>query len=170
MRRISTSDIIYARVLISLDVPFKAAQNMHHIFQHEPELTKALEDPTISFETKYKIIDDVFEKPVRTYLKVVLNNGMIGDIRAIYNQYKELYFTDKHKVLCYLDYAGEISDAQLEKISQFVMKKFGYVGVEYEKTKDDSLIGGFILRVGDNEFDKSIKGTLERMRQYIVKN
>ena len=38
-----------------------------------------------------------------------------------------------------------------------------------EMKKDDSLIGGFILRVGNDEYDRSTKGRLDRLEQRLTR-
>ena len=35
--------------------------------------------------------------------------------------------------------------------------------------KDDSLIGGFILRVGNDEYDRRTKGRLDRLEQRLTR-
>ena len=77
MRRISTSDLIYARVLLEENVPFESARSMHRIFQTNDRLVEVLESPIVDAQAKYNIIDKVFDKPVCNFLKVAVNNGMI---------------------------------------------------------------------------------------------
>lgn len=169
MRRISTSDVVYARVLLSLDVPFERAREMHRIFQKSSELVEILEDPTIDIEKKYNIIDRVFDKTLCNFIKVTVRNNMIYDIRAIYNAYKELYFKSKNFVLANIFSADPLPDEQIANIENFIKKRFRCDGVEFEFTEDKSLIGGFILKVGNFEYDSSISGLINRLKDNIIK-
>ncbi|MFU0828355.1 MAG: hypothetical protein ACFWTJ_12655 [Lachnoclostridium sp.] len=38
-----------------------------------------------------------------------------------------------------------------------------------ELKEDPSLIGGFVLKVGNTEYDKSIKGTLDELQKTLVR-
>jgi F-type H+-transporting ATPase subunit delta len=75
-----------------------------------------------------------------------------------------MYFKKKNMVLAKIQTAGEISDGQLEELRNFIIKRFGYSGVEFEIEQNESLIGGFILKVDDFEYDKSIKGMMNKLK------
>ena len=169
MRRISTSDLIYARVLLDEDPPFEETRRMHRIFQSEPMLVSILENPTIPLCQKYSAIDKVFDKSVCNFLKVTVKNNMIYDIRAIYNAYKEMYFEKQNIKLVYITEARYLNANQLKSIEEFVKKRFNTEKVELEIREDKSLIGGFIINVDDCEIDRSIKGKLENLRKNLIK-
>ena len=46
-------------------------------------------------------------------------------------------------------------------------RKYGAKRAYIEMKKDDSLIGEFILRVGNDEYDRSTKGRLDRLEQRL---
>lgn len=169
MRRISTSDLIYAKVLLQEDVPFESARSMHRIFQTNDRLVEVLESPIVDVQAKYNIIDKVFDKPVCNFLKVTVNNGMIYDIRAIYNAYKEMYFKSRNIILAKVRAAGYMTDEQIENLRKFIIEKFGYDSVEFEIEHDSSLIGGFVLKVDDFEYDHSVSGMLKQLKSNIIK-
>ena len=53
----------------------------------------------------------------------------------------------------------------MEKINQITSKK-----VSVENKVDPSIIGGFILRVGDKQYDSSINGQLNLLKREFEDN
>lgn len=54
-------------------------------------------------------------------------------------------------------------------MESFLCRKYGAKRAYIEMKKDDSLIGGFILRVGNDEYDRSTKGRLDRLEQRLTR-
>ena len=66
-----------------------------------------------------------------------------------------------------LFYTALPSEEQKKGMDRFCAEKYGAKRAYIEMKKDDSLIGGFILRVGNDEYDRSTKGRLDRIRTKI---
>ena len=47
-------------------------------------------------------------------------------------------------------------------------KKFGAANVELDIAVQPDLLGGFILRCGDCEYDRSVKGKLDKLQQKLT--
>ena len=56
---------------------------------------------------------------------------------------------------------------QQEKIRQFLCQKFHVKEAVLSLTKDESLIGGFILRAGGREFDWSFRGRFQALSRVL---
>ena len=50
----------------------------------------------------------------------------------------------------------------------YLANKYGKQTVELSMVEDKSLIGGFVLRVGDKEEDYSMKGRLDRLEKRLT--
>ena len=68
-----------------------------------------------------------------------------------------------------LFYTALPSDEQKKGMESFLCRKYGAKRAYIEMKKDDSLIGGFILRVGNDEYDRSTKGRLDRLEQRLTR-
>lgn len=55
------------------------------------------------------------------------------------------------------------------QVENFVKETFGNKGVELTVKYQPDLIGGFILRVGDREFDWSLQGRIRQLEQRLVR-
>ena len=57
---------------------------------------------------------------------------------------------------------------QLEGIEAFLNKKYGAKAVAFTLKEEKSLVGGFVLRVKDQEFDYSLKGRINALQQKLI--
>ena len=60
-------------------------------------------------------------------------------------------------------------EAQKEKMEDFLRREFGAREVILTLREDKSLIGGFILSAGDKEFDWSLRGRYNNLRQKLTR-
>ena len=49
----------------------------------------------------------------------------------------------------------------------FLCRKYGAEKAHIEISRDEALLGGFVLRVGSDEYDWSVKGRLNRLEQRL---
>jgi F-type H+/Na+-transporting ATPase subunit alpha len=62
-------------------------------------------------------------------------------------------------------------ESQLQKIKEFLAKKYDIAPdkIEIELKEDPDLLGGFIIRAGNQEFDWSMRGRLQQMKEQMKK-
>lgn len=76
----------------------------------------------------------------------------------------ELYDIEKNISHAKLTSAEHMSDAEVESIKAALAQKTGS-SIDLEIEVDPTLIGGFILKYGDNLFDGSVKSNLRKLRR-----
>ena len=59
------------------------------------------------------------------------------------------------------------TEEQLRGLSEFLKRRFGKREVEFELTEDKTLLGGFVLRAGAFEYDRSLRGSYRRLSNYL---
>ena len=57
-----------------------------------------------------------------------------------------------------------------EELNTIVRRQSGLENVTLQETVDESLIGGFILRVGDRQLDESVRNSLRKLRNSFKEN
>ena len=72
----------YANVLLTLAKTSADVADAQTTFQNCPQLTDALSNPTIPEAEKFAVIDRIFPASLRTFLKVVCQNGQIDIVRT----------------------------------------------------------------------------------------
>ncbi len=57
---------------------------------------------------------------------------------------------------------------QLEGIKKFLKKQYHTQAVALKLKEDKSLVGGFIIRTKDHEYDNSLKGSIHELQQKLI--
>jgi F-type H+-transporting ATPase subunit delta len=160
--------INYAKVLFDLYIPEESIHNMAQLVLGNRELIEALSNPAIKKNEKGNVIDVVFDEEVRSFLKVLCDNECFEIIDEILEAYNAILLDSKNIIKATITFVTRPDDDQLEKIKEMVCKKYNKSGVLLELKEDSSLLGGFILSVGDMVYDKSILGTLSNLHKTLV--
>lgn len=63
---------------------------------------------------------------------------------------------------------NEPNDEQLAGLQCFVQRETGAQQVELKIEKDASLLGGFIIRIGNTEYDRSLKSKLNTLKAEVI--
>ena len=163
------TSISYAVVLYDLKIDREAVSQTRQILEEVPQVQKALENPTVSRETKHRLVERIFPKEMQNFLKNLCDHQQAANAQEIFRAYRE-YADRQEKILnatlCYVTLPKE---EQMEKIRQFLKKKYQCGKVNLELTECPELIGGFILKAGSSEYDWSLKGRLQQLTQQIIR-
>ena len=143
----------YGTVLFELGVKKEIVEKTKEIFSLTEELPK---------------IEDIFPEEIRNFLKVVSDHQEMDLMDDIFVAYKKAY-DENHGILCAeMSYVMEPDAKQVEQMKAYLANKYGKQMVELSMVEDKSLIGGFVLRVGDKEEDYSMKGRLDRLEKRLT--
>ncbi|QQL50082.1 ATP synthase F1 subunit delta [Mucilaginibacter ginkgonis] len=141
------------------------------------ELQAVLRNPIISHDKKKKILDAIFTGKV--------NKATIGFFHIMINKSRSellyptsLEFVNQYDVIKNIVRATVVSAVPLSPENrQQVVAEVNHITngqVELVEKVDPSLIGGFILTVGDRQIDASVSGSLARLKkdftQEVVNN
>ena len=162
--------IDYATSLRKTETPKELLQQVKDVLEAVPQVRSEFEDPTVSIEKKHLIIDRVFPKEIRDFLKILCDNMDFGLFDEICTAYDELGRKPEAKEnQAQLIYVTAPADEQLEGIKAFLAKEFHNPDMELTLKEDKSIKSGFVLRVGTREFDWSEKGRIEQLENRIAK-
>ena len=90
--------------------------------------------------------------------------GMLGEVaRQFVHLYEQMQGQDVARVVTAVPLTAELEKKILEKLKQITGKE-----VTVENEVDPSLIGGFILRVGDLEYNASIASKLANLKREFI--
>ena len=131
------------------------------------DLVLALKSPIIKHYTKLAILNKLFKSifnPVTYSIFVIITNKSRESILpAIAKQFINLYTEYKGIQKAEITSASALTEDQKKTVTKIVKD---YTGKEVELTEhiDESLIGGFVLRVGDQQIDDSIRRKLNDLK------
>ncbi|MEY8849423.1 ATP synthase F1 subunit delta [Psychroserpens sp. XS_ASV72] len=175
----SRAAIRYAKAVLSLAVDNKSAEAVSNDMKliaktvsDNTELDAALRNAIAKQDTKRDILAQVFPKtnPLTTKLfDVLVENNRIdiaADVAQKFNVLYEDYIgKEKATVTTAVPMTDDLEVKVMAKIKELTSKS-----VELENIVDESIIGGFILRVGDIQYNASIANKLNTLKREFTLN
>lgn len=160
----------YAAVLFQLNISSEDCEDFKTKLDGCPELYVALDNPTVTAAEKHRVIDKVFNRDIASFVRLLCDNGRISLYREIYASYKSLVNAQNGVLEADFICTSVPERAQLDRVSAMLAKKYNKKSVALDVKTDESLIGGFMLKVGDTEYDKSVRGALNDIKRKIDLN
>ncbi|MEE3461992.1 MAG: F0F1 ATP synthase subunit alpha [Lachnospiraceae bacterium] len=162
--------IDYAKSLIKMKSPKESLQETRTILDTVPELRIELEDPTVAIERKHTIVDHIFPKDVRDFLKILTDNQDFKLFNNVYDAFIDLSRPQaEREITAELVYVTPPTDEQLESIRKYLMKEFDKPDIIIEQKQDKSLKSGFIIKFGSREYDWSEEGRAGQLKERLAK-
>ena len=135
-----------------------------------PEVQMLIDSPKLAYKEKTEVFLSLFEGQIESktsnLVKVLGESKRISLIPHISKEYRKLLSGTKSSSEVLITSAFELSAEQLEKVTDLLKGRYGD-SLTVEQVIDNSLIGGFSIKCGDEVTDYSIKGKLEKLRNQI---
>ncbi len=131
------------------------------------ELSDFLSNPIIKQEVKNAALKEVFssvQPETNKLFDLLLENKRFEILSAISSEYSTLFDANNGvqsaTVTTAIAMTPELEQQVLAKIATFSSKK-----ITIENTVDPSIIGGFILRIGDMQYNASVANKLQELKR-----
>lgn len=181
----------FAVVLYELNIPKELINITSEVFRENPELIRVLESPVVPAEKKHRILEQVLnavttqeeqEMPSERvipatdsfrlflhFLDKVCDDGCISQLDDIFRGWK-CYQRQQEGVLeAELSYVTEPDEDQLARFREFLCRRYHKKEVILHTVSRPGLLGGFVLKTGDVEYDYSLAGRMKKLRRALVK-
>ena len=158
----------YATMLKELEIPEDVIEQALDIFQTVPVLMEQFCNPAADLAGKHRAIDKIFPSQIRDMIKVMCDDQDIELFPEVCKAYKETQWKKTGKERAILKYVTEPTEVQLEGIREFVKKESGSDEIELVCEKEESLGGGFVLLIGNKEYDWSTEGRIKQLTEKIL--
>lgn len=159
----------YAKVLYDLKIPKDKAEECRSLLKNIPELKEVLCSPVISHANKNSVIEQVFPKEMVNFLKVVSDYNSMDCIEDIFKDYEEYRNKQENRIEAILYYVVPPTKEQETKMKEFLCRKYQKKEATLKLVKKEDLIGGFILKAGNQEFDRSMLGRIKQLQQQLIR-
>ena len=133
------------------------------------ELENFINSPSVKGEVKESALKEIFagtQNITKGLFHLLLENKrfeILGDITGQYKtQFDELNGIETATVTTAFPITPELESKVLDKIKEFSNKK-----VIVKNIVDPSIIGGFILRIGDKQFNASVANRLLTLKREL---
>jgi F-type H+-transporting ATPase subunit delta len=168
----------YAKALIDLaqeqNALDKVKDDMNLFLQTlkaNPELKAVLSNPIVSQDKKVNILADVFGTKVNKvtilFFNIMVNKGRGEVLYTTAQEFIGLYDIKNNITNAKVISAAPLSEANKKKMLDDVQQAVGGT-VKLEAKVDPSLIGGFVLTIGDRQVDTSIASSLKRLKKDLA--
>ncbi len=168
----------YAKSLIDLSTEQNAMEAVRadmasvvSVINANPLLGAILNNPIIPLDKKAGILKETFSGRVNvitdTFLKLIVSKGRAQIVFETAKAYLSQYNALKGIITAEVTSAVPLTDANRAEIITIVKKEVGANEVLIKEKVDEKLIGGFILKVGDRQFDASIASNLNKLKKEL---
>lgn len=136
------------------------------------DLVILLKSPVVQPSKKRAILDKVFAGNIGTitlnFLKLITQKKREDHLPEIANAFQAVYREHQGIVTAEIITAAPLTEEGKKKAFDFITSL--YDKIELTEKVDKSLIGGFIIRVGDKQYDESVVRKLNNLKREFSKN
>lgn len=132
----------------------------------EPSMGKIITNPGIDKATLTRLLlevcDENSSQEIKNLIKLLVENHRLPIIPHMATQFEELKAQHQGYVKVQIISSYPVSSQQQEEVEATLGKRLGKA-VNVDIILDENLVGGWIIRAGDEVVDLSIKGRLEQL-------
>lgn len=136
--------------------------------ENSKDLRLALQSPVIQIKDKRAVLKEVFKdasKETMGLIDVLAHNKRVDLVGNVAESYINLYNERKGVQAATVTTAVPITSELEAKVLAKVTELTGSKDVKLENIVDESIIGGFVLRVGDSQYNASISSQLSKLKR-----
>lgn len=159
----------FARVLDSLHVPEADVDTVKDLLAQVDMVTEVLQNPLVRKEEKESVIQALIPESMQKFMMLLCKHHCVNIHGDIFEAYESITLEKKGCIKATLRYAMKLDTQDQRQIENMICEKYNKTGVKLELIEDPTLIGGMVLQVGEKEYDKSVKGTLEELQKTLVR-
>lgn len=149
---------------------YEQLQALEEIFAQNEKLFQMLVIPALDKGEKKELLNQIFAGKIDpfllNFLKVLIDNKRISAFSLIAADYKRHILEEKNIVEVFVTTAKPLSEAQREKLKTTLQTQLGRTISLFEQV-DEKILGGLVLRVGNQQMDASVKNKLENIAKQI---
>jgi|SRR5690606_29301388 len=171
----------YAKALLEIAVEkgqleevFQDVQWLKAICKSNPDFVSLLRSPIIKADKKQKIVAAITDGKVNPitqgFIRLLISKAREAVLPEILGEFVNQYKAHKNINTVTLTTAVPVSDSVKENIVAQVKKVANIENVELEEKVDQSIIGGFVLQLGDQMVDASIAYDLREVAKQFNNN
>lgn len=167
----------YAKSLIdlaqeqgSLEVIKVDMEQIVALIKSSSELQAVLGNPIIKTDKKNSILEALFKDKVRPeilgFFNIMVRKGRSELVYATAQEFIREYNEVKGIVKAEVTSATALSEANLQSLKAKIAQEINAEVILTNKV-DETLIGGFVVKVGDRQLDVSIAGKLNKLERHF---
>lgn len=141
------------------------------ILSENPTFIKTICHPEITRQDQIELLDDAFKGKVSDevmgFFHVLADKKRLKELDAVLEYFDRSAKEYKKIGVVYVTVPMELTKAQQDKIRKRILEVSSYESLEMHVETDASLLGGMVIRIGDEILDNSIRSKMEHMARKI---
>nr|WP_321234015.1 ATP synthase F1 subunit delta [uncultured Psychroserpens sp.] len=172
--------IRYAKAVLDLAQTQNTAQAVNEdmmlvakAVSENKDLREVLQSAMIKANDKKDVLLKVFPNANPMFsglLDILVKNKRVNILGDVATKYIELFEKSQNIEVAHVTSAVELTDDLKKKVLAKVKELTSADKIEIKNTVDASIIGGFILRVGDVQYNASISNQLNTLKREFTLN
>ncbi len=170
----------YAKALFILakeenqhNLVMKDMENLLELFANVPEFNELTDNPVLKPSQKMDILNNIIKDHVQpitlSFIKLIVENNRLNFLDSIARVYKDMFKQDLGIKPATLLTSVPIDEKLRHTILRIINKRMN-LKIELEEKIDTDLIGGFILKIGNQQIDASISYQLEKIKKELIRS
>jgi|TARA_B100000497_G_scaffold21016_1_gene24807 F-type H+-transporting ATPase subunit delta len=155
------------------EVVFGDMKSIQATLEGSKELRVVLQSPVVKAEDKKEALLKMFvtnSDVTKGLIQILTSNKRINLLGGVAQAYVDLYNNSKGVKVATVITAVAITPQIQETVLGKVKQMTGSDNITIDNTIDESIIGGFILRVGDLQYNASIANQLGSLKREFSKS
>ena len=171
--------IRYAKAILSLATDNKSAAAVQadmalisQAIENNASLADVLKSPVVKLSEKADVLNALFpslSSESKSLFDILVTNKRVDILSQIATQFGILYDIENNKENAFVTTAipmtSEIEAKVMAKLKTLTTKE-----VTLNNSVDETILGGFILRVGDQQYDASVSNQLNTLKRKFTIN
>jgi F-type H+-transporting ATPase subunit delta len=135
-----------------------------------PEFSVFIDSPIVKVSEKLsffkKIGEPGFQELTRRFLDLIVKNKRESHILGMVRNFNRLYREELGIVEAHFTTANKAQESTLDQVKELIRKSFKSE-VELTEEVKPEIIGGFVLRIEDQQLDASISAQLKKVQREL---
>jgi F-type H+-transporting ATPase subunit delta len=142
-------------------------------FMSDEDLKSFLISPEVPNSEKYKSVDTLFkgyDELFINFLKVLISKSQVNFYESIMTEFLNQNQISEGRVSATITSFVDLTKQQEEQITKKICDVFQVDDVDINKKIDQSILGGYIIKVGDTIIDCSTKNKLNDLQDHLLRS
>jgi len=146
-------------------------ENLQKLITDVAEFKSLMDNPILKPSQKMKILDSILKNHIQpitqSFIELIIHNNRLSYLASIARIYLDLFKKNLGIEPATLITTVPIDEGLRHTLLRIIEKRMN-IKIELQEETDTSLIGGFILKIGNQQIDASISNQLENIKKELI--
>lgn len=153
-----------------LDIVKNDMETVFNVMNDSDELQNIFQNPVLKPSKKQEIIKQVFTSfngLTLSFINLLIKNRRENHLFDISRNFLDSYKQNKGIETALFTTATNMDLKMIEKVKDFIKTSLK-TDIELTNKIDQNIIAGFVIRVGDRQYDSSVKSNLNKIKKKLL--